>query len=553
MAAPRRAPLLLALLVVAIIGWLVVSELLSSDQSSVEGLDASPPANTAPLSDAPASAATTNLTDTPRVEVEAPQPAVADATPPSPPEAAPSTPGRIHGTVLGPDGRVAVGRKVRVLRTDGGGVQNFDTDADGHYDARDLEPRRYHVSTTPSEEELTALGLTSAAGGVEWLLQQSVLLAPGEERQVDLGLPPANPIRVTGRLIGGPSGTSALLQWAPEGEYGYDDAKYVRVNDEGAYEVLLASPGPYHVAAIVRPGSARVDHDVVVPSSAAFVHDISLPQGSISVTVTGPAGAPLSGVNVDFVPRGGIAPVPGMSATSYSRRSQEDGRAQLPFARGGEWLVAVHGAKTADGAFLETARQHVTLLEDSTQELRFELGPGLTVTGHIRDADGAPVAGAYAFAFDDLGDPLMPYYGARSGKDGAFILNGLTYGRTRVAAVRGNKWSNVHTLMLSEDSAVAPELELVLAPAGRVIVDRSELGVPAWIEVRDANGLVLSSILDRNLFSGHYSRRAATSTTWFDVPPGKHTVRAVGAHGELERIEIQVDAGEITQVRLGAR
>jgi hypothetical protein len=501
----------------------------------------------ATLAEAEARARATAAADSPAI-VTPPEPLPTPAAVPDVPAVAPL--GRIFGRVLGPDGQPAVGRAVRVLRTNGKGVEKATTDADGVYDQRGLEATRYHVSTQPAEAELAALGLVSKLGGIEWLAQESVVLGPGQEVQVDLGYPPEHPIRVHGRLVGGDAETSAVLQWVPEDEFGYDLARYVPTRADGTYEGLLARPGPYHVAAIVSPGSIRVDGAVHVPDTSDFEHDIVLPRGRLVVTVTAEGGTPIRGAVVDLGPRAGIAPIPGMSSSSFIKRTSAEGRVEVGFLRAGTWNVAVHDAKLADGTPLAAEHRTVRLADSAAEtEVVFELRPGSAVKGTVTGEDGAPFAGATVVVFDAAGEPLSPLQGARSNKAGEFTLTGLAHGDYALVAANGERWSLVQTFTLREGEP-PPSPSLTLVSAARLVVDHSALGEPAWIDVRDERGRLFSALLDWNLFSGGHVRRASTIELRYDLPAGNYSVRAMGAGGVLTTWTVALVAGEPSRVSL---
>lgn len=458
--------------------------------------------------------------------------------------------GRIFGRVLGPDGQPAAGRTVRVLRTNGKGVEKATTDADGVFDQRGLEATRYHVSTQPTDAELAALGLVSKLGGIEWLAQASVALGPGQEIQVDLGYPPEHPIRVHGRLVGGDAETSAILQWVPEDEHGYDLARYTPTRADGTYELLLACPGPYHVAAIVSPGSIRVDGTVHVPDTGELEHDVVLPNGRLVVTVTAEGGAPIRGAVVDLGPRAGISPIPGMSSSSFIKRTSAEGRVEVGFLRAGTWNVAVHDAKLADGTALAAEHRTVRLTDSTAEvELVFELRAGIAVKGSVNGEDGAPFAGATVVVFDATGEPLSPLQGARSNKAGEFTLTGLAHGDYALVAANGERWSVVQTFTLREGEP-PPSPSLTMVSAARLVVDRSGLGEPAWIDVRDERGRLFSALLDWNLFSGGHVRSASTIEVRYDVPAGNYSVRAMGAAGVITTATVALVAGEARRVAL---
>lgn len=464
--------------------------------------------------------------------------------------------GRIFGRVLGPDGQPAEGRKVRLLRTRSGTVQNAVTDADGVYDARELDAGNYHVSTQPTSEELQRAGADSPSAALIWLAQESVDLAPGAEAQVDLGFPPERPICVHGRLTGRAPPGGVTLQWVPEGEMGYNRARYARSRDDRTYEVTLAEPGPYRISVIV--ASTRVDSAVEIPDTASFTHDIELPQGGLRITVTDMAGTPAIGGSASLVPRAGIPPFPGMSSSTFWRRVQHEGRIEYDYLPAGEWSLAVHDAFVVKGAPLAAAHQLVHM-GDSIEpvELTVALAPGLSAGGTVVDDAGAPVRNVDVHVFDAQGEPLAPLKAARSDKDGAFRFAGLAPGAYSAFGLLGDRCTQPVTFTLRLDDAASPEpranqdppsIALALGPAARLTVDRARLGASAWIDVRDERGRGHGGLLDWNLFSGAHGRGASATSSWYQLPAGNYTVRALGAAGVLAERTVALLAGEAARI-----
>jgi hypothetical protein len=181
--------------------------------------------------------------------------------------------------------------------------------------------------------------------------------------------------------------------------------------------------------------------------------------------------------------------------------------------------------------------------------LAVELSPGVALMGSVTAEDGSPLANATVIVLDAQGEPLAPLQGAKSSKAGEFTLTGLAYGEYAVVAARGDRWSAVRPFALREGEP-APALTLAVVPAARLVVDRAGLREPAWIDVRDEQGRLLSGLLDWTLFTGGYGRSASTTESRYDLPAGNYSVRAVGARSVLAEATVALAAGEARRVTL---
>lgn len=473
--------------------------------------------------------------------------------------------GRIRGRVYGIDERPVADREVSLLRLPRGPVVNVRTSADGTFDRGELDPARYHVSTKPDAKELAAHGRKSDSSGVEWLSQTSVDLVAGATLEIELGAPPAHPIRVTGRLTTGGESARATLQWVPGGGDSYSRAKYATTQDDGSYEVVLAEPGAYRISCILRDGGARHDENTNVPQSSEWKHDIAVPTGEIALRVTDPSGAAIPYAHVDVTPRAGVPPFPYMSLSSFAVKAEEDGVFRLNGLRAGTYSLAIR-----DDAFSKTQRfaaveQQIVVTEEqlvasaaveassarddaAREELVVVLTPGRTARGRIVARDGGEVKSTNVFVFDERGEPLNPLWGASAEKDGTYALPPLLPGRYVLTASCGNRCAEPVSFTVPADGeAEAPDLALDRAATFYVDFQGSE---PAWIDVRDAQGNCFSALLDRNMYTGAFGRSTRLASSWY-LPRGNYTVRARGANGVLAMKEVALTTGEVATCTLG--
>jgi hypothetical protein len=457
--------------------------------------------------------------------------------------------------VFGPDGQPAVGRAVRILRTPRGPSKNVTTDAEGRFDERELAPAHYHLSTQADDKELAALGMQSRASGLEWLAQTSVDLEAGAALEVDLGAPPKNPIRVRGRLLTRAEPPQTILQWIPEGEDGYNRAKYASAQVGGSYEIVLADPGRYRISCILQANGPRVDETVEVPSAPEWSHDIALPSGRLALRVTLADGSPVKHATVDLTPRAGLAPYPFMSCSPFSRSTDDQGRQRFEFLRPGTYALGIHGASVGKEQRL-AAELRTIVIEDRAaepeelvpEELVIVLAPGISVTGQVVADDQGEVKSTDVFVFDESGEPLNALFGASADKQGSFKLPGLRPGRYGLVGACGDRWSDpVEFVIAADQEPSAPELHL--RRAARLIVDSAGLERPG------------STCATRAAVA---SRRCSTATSTPRVRPrlshelgqllpasGNYEVRARGAKEILAVKRVPLSSGETLNCRLG--
>lgn len=462
------------------------------------------------------------------------QPTTPPASAPAVTTAAPASASTatLRGRVVGPRGAPAASRAVHILRMPRGPRVMAKTDVEGRFEERGLAPGSYHVSTTPEQAELEALGLVWRSGGVEWLSQTCLVLEAGAEAEVELGAPPRDPIRVVGD-VRGDGAAEALLQWVPAGDHGYDRARYVYAAD-GRYEALLRERGTYRLSVIVTGRSVRVDELLDVPAGAEWRHDVVLPRGEIVARVVAKDGAALENVAVTIVPQAGVAFIPHMSASGNTRKTDAAGLARFGPLRAGRWRVCAVPARSSSGPAYAPRYAQIELdLLRPTSEAVLELELGVGLSGTIVADDGGELAGTSVFVFDELGEPLNPHAGTYAGKTGRFNLPALTPGRYSLLAANGDRWSSAATLEVGRDGEpVSIELHLRRASQLRVVATGLE---PHALSICDESGREFAALLDRNLFSGSFARSWRPEAWNAFVPPGNYEARAVGLEGVVAR------------------
>ncbi len=487
-----------------------------------------------------------------QTDEQPPTPDVAATVPaeaPAPAAATTPTTGRIFGLVLRPDGKPAASRRIRMIRTPGGPTKVAIANDEGRFDERELPPGRWSIFTACSKEELALLGLPADTIDMETMSQRILDLPAGAEVEIELGRPPANPIRVTGRVNCDPLPEARILmQWIPEGEDGFDRAVFKRAAKDGSYEVTLAEPGPYVVSMIVG-SSPRVERLVDVPSGSEFAHDLEIASGRVRGRVLTASGEPVARAIVELTLRAGHRPVTFMSTIAFSKGTDREGRFSFDHLDAARYTIGAYGGVSPGGERVGAIAPRDIVVTDSSEPIELELvaPSGHAVRGRVVDPSGGPINSTHVFVFDASGNALNPIMAATSDKNGAFALPPLPPGHYSVVGASGARWSDFVSLDVTAQNA---DIELTLREAARLDVTAEDLG-EAWIDVRDSAGRCLSALLDRNLFNGVVPRVSWQSTWRYYVPAGEYEVRAVDGTGAvIASTRVSAAAGESKRVTL---
>jgi hypothetical protein len=400
----------------------------------------------------------------------------------------------------------------------------------GRFDERDLPTGKYSISTECSKDELALVGLPADTSIMETLLQRMLDVGPGADIEIELGTPPKNPIRVSGRVAAEPMPREIMMQWIPEGEDGMDRAKFKRVAQDGTYEVVLAEAGPYNVSMIVA-SSPRIERTVDVPSGSEFAQDFALAAGTLRGRLRTAAGEPVVRALVELTFRAGHRPVNFMSSIAYTRTTDGEGRFSFDRLDPARYALGIYGGATTAGEKTGalSVRDVVVPNQGASAELDLVAPIGHVIRGRVVDAAGGAVNYASVFVFDANGEPLDPITPAMSDKKGAFTLPPLAPGHYSLVGACGVRWTEPAALDVLEKNT---DIELHLRDAATLDVSAESLG-ESWIDVRDAQGNCLSAVLDRNLFNGTVTRASFRSTWRYLVPAGDLEVRAIDSTGAV--------------------
>ena len=177
----------------------------------------------------------------------------------------------------------------------------------------------------------------------------------------------------------------------------------------------------------------------------------------------------------------------------------------------------------------------VTLVMERRAPPRARLAPfDATITGHVRDAAGAPLAGAVVRAAPSIRAPVATVT-ATTGADGGFTLAGVDRGAYDVAAEADGHIRGARDNVLGGSRNVELTLDAGLPLAGRVVDDRGA-PVPVFtLIVHGRFGVRRPSIASRSLIDpqGRFALR---------VPPGDYEV-VVDARGFARNAPVPAVAG----------
>lgn len=468
------------------------------------------------------------------------------AVAPAPVAAAPD--GRIRGLVLRPDASPAAERKVRLLNMkppEGQGFKEIYTscDANGRFDKGELAPGMWAVSTWPDKAELELLGIAAegALGGMAYLIERTVELRAGGVVDVEIGVPPKNPIHVTGRVLrDGEPVRAVAIQWLPAGADVYDLKRIARTLDDGRYDVTLDRPGRYFVTGIA--GEARPDWAVVVADARELAIDFELAPNAVEGRVVDEDGKPVAKATVELSVRAGRRAPLVISSMSLSTPSDAEGR--FRFACLPEGTYAVHAFGGAGEAYhAATASKDVRAAPPGAGEaLELTLAAGTRVPARVVDAAGKPKSGT-VFVFDAAGDALNAATGYTyfEKEKSARYTVALAPGRYSAVAASGDAWSQPVPFELVRGEAPA-EIVLRLEPAAIVDIDAAAFP-DAFVDARDEDGRRYGALYDKARSNRAVERDWDSDAPTFRLPPGRYVFEARGRDGVVASARSSIVAG----------
>ncbi len=309
-------------------------------------------------------------------------------------------------------------------------------------------------------------------------LRVDVRVPDAQEQRVDLALPLGG---VRGRVVDAPSGEAvAGARVRIERAGGAADfgllAPFVAGGGgeviqesaaDGTFELFGLAAGAY----VLRASPPRRSDAPLGPADATpvtlgedeVVRDVELalvPGLSISGRVLGPDGAPVARASVTAHDRGGRLVWP------VSTRADRDGRYALDGLAAGTWDVVASATGFADGWL-----RGLELAHDALAGVDVSLSLGVPLAVRVRDAKGAPVAGALArllfpdgreAAGIDAATTLLGWFDGDSatGADGRLDLGAHAPGTYTIEVRRDDAVARREGVVLSQGAPLEVEVEL---------------------------------------------------------------------------------------------
>jgi protocatechuate 3,4-dioxygenase beta subunit len=310
---------------------------------------------------------------------------------------------------------------------------------------------------------------------------------------------------ITGRIFGLDSGATQLAQVIA---YSNDSLNcfgaFGTVESDGSYAIADLPPGSYYVYASAADYLPEYYDNVSTPDSAKLVQvddgrttrgiDFTLEKpragtGSIAGKVVGePGNMPIAGAwvylySVDNPCLGGYA------------QTDEHGDYVVEGLIGGSYYVQVYAdgyiSEFFDNAVRPEDASAVRVVEPNrTGRIDFALDRGGSISGHITDASGAPLAGAMVNAIADSSD-LGGCFVAVTDENGDYTITGLLSGRYMVMA---QAWGNWFSDVKWYDNVRTMEQATPVA----VRLDRTTDGIDFSFDIPAANGSISGFVLDGN-------------------------------------------------------
>lgn len=395
--------------------------------------------------------------------------------------------GTLTGEVFDDAGEPAVGRMI-VLNQ----MKTFDNrvttaDREGHFRIEHLEPGTWQVIAMDRSADFTASEESFDVGSMMDSMEISQAdITDGETTHVVLGAPPADPVRVTGKVtLGGEPYRGAMVAFFPEGSKLYERMQMATVDADGGYALTLDGAGNYVVSISRLPGAAGQQNTIEfaqeVPERSEFEADFELPLGRISGRVLGPDGGPASGARVTLTSADGARSDQLFGGQYTEIPTEADGTYDIVGLRPGTYRLAAGGAPIlglGGGArFGRVVHDAIRLGEDTWLEnVDFRLPAPGSIAAVVRGLDGDPVEGADIFVRDANGTVVEPFSFVTTDSTGKGLVAGLAPGEYTVSA-------------RLDDAACGPSgIVRVAEGETRGVELRLEEGAVLWIKLLGGDG-----------------------------------------------------------------
>ena len=323
----------------------------------------------------------------------------------------------IHGFVTGPDGRPVAGAAIQSIgeyRTGGAPVRTATADGDGRFRIEGLSSDLVDLGVRASGYPvLTRAGVrTNNDDPVLFELKPGASLAG---RVLDNGGNDVAGIVVTLSIERDYLGSEDWRLWNAEDK---DPQRMTDAEGRFRFEGLMA--GTWSAAAKKGTEGAKVDQIELAPGAEREIELLLQTRDRLTVIVTTEAGEPVAQAQIRVQSAGELLP------SGYGR-TDGSGRSEMDITPGPVTVKVTHRE-------LRDVSREVQL-EPGDNELRFELRPGLELSGTVRSCDGAPLALATVAAETEYSRGAESHQtNTVSDQSGAFRVTGLEPRRYIVTA-----------------------------------------------------------------------------------------------------------------------
>ena len=459
--------------------------------------------------------------------------------------------GRLTGEVYQDGGVPGAGMMVQLTEmkrfdqqmgfADGKGRFEFDHVAAGGWQVTALPTTNESASESAEDRTDAVLGMVSK------MKTAMVTIVDGEEQHVVLGAPPADPVRVHGRVThaGAPYG-GALVTFVPSG--GMKGMKFAQVAKDGSYSIVLDEPGDYSASLQKMYGGGGQQQNTIeftceIPKAEEHELDFALPTARISGVVEGPDRSPVAGARVSLHPTTAIEAGTIWGGQYTELATGPDGKYDIEALRPGTYTLLVGG--TGMGAMFGG---------DDASHGR-EVRPGLKVSDGewLRDVDfrlkkpgscevtvvdeaGKPVADAAIFVRSAEGALLDRFSFVATDSYGKRVYGGLAPGRYTFSSRKDGATSAESSGIKVEEAARA-SVQLVLQQGTMLlisVVGDDDKPLKASLSVQDDQGREVGGMFALSDIMKMFSEGDGMSTKEQrigPVPPGKYKVKATLSDG----------------------
>jgi protocatechuate 3,4-dioxygenase beta subunit len=446
--------------------------------------------------------------------------------------------GGVGGEVAGPGGY--------------GPVPAASTDPEGAFAFEGLAPGTYEIArvATRAEEAAAAESAEASRALARLRTAQRIELAEGESVEVVLGGASEPELRLWGFVLGAPAERQTLFVEARDATQAAARLPFSRIDERGAYELVLDAPGAYAVSVQSREG-VLLSLDVDVEDLPSQRLDLEIGDASLQGRVLDPDGEPVAGADVSLEPSAAGRESPA-HATS-SRRASCDALGAFVFSElaPGTYALAarVRGGtappvegRSGEGRPAAARVEGIEIAPHARLEgLEIRLAPAGAIDVVVAGPSG-PIAGADVRTVDASGRPADAPRAHATDAAGKTRIVGLPPGTwfVRASSARlAGAWSGPIAVGAGESASA----RLELAPGALLAVTLPDARAPgAWLVVQDELGLELA-----RAFAPAGSRSVATLGP---LPFGRFTLRAEDPAGRTHERLVVVDSARTLELDL---